>query len=68
MDEITEMKLIPITETEIINTITTLKRKYASGYDGVSNKILKILCTSHKQAFYLYMSFFTNYWNLSRQM
>jgi hypothetical protein len=32
MDEITEVKLIPVTETVMINTITTFKRKYASGY------------------------------------
>ena len=36
-----EMKVIPVTEIEVINTITTLKRKNTSGHDDVSNKILK---------------------------
>jgi len=39
--EYTEMKVIPITENEVINTIVTLKTKKASGYDGISNMILK---------------------------
>jgi hypothetical protein len=35
------MELIPITETEVVNTITSLKTKKSSGYDGISNIILK---------------------------
>jgi hypothetical protein len=37
---------IPITEAEVICTITSLKTKNSCGYDGLSNKILK-LCGSH---------------------
>jgi len=36
---------IPITETEIICTVSSLKNKTSCGYDGLSNKILK-LCGS----------------------
>jgi hypothetical protein len=32
---------VPITEVEIKYTITSLKNKKLSGYDGLSNKILK---------------------------
>ena len=39
--EYTEMKVIPITENEVINIILTLKTKKLSGYDGISNMILK---------------------------
>lgn len=35
------MKTIPVTQTEVINTIKSLKPKNSSGYDGFSNKILK---------------------------
>jgi len=35
------MKPIRVTEIEVINTITYLKRINASGYDGISCKILK---------------------------
>jgi hypothetical protein len=35
------MKPIPVTEVEVINTITYFKRINASGYDGISSKILK---------------------------
>ena len=38
--EYTEMKIIPITENEVINTIITLKTKKSSGYDAISNMIL----------------------------
>jgi hypothetical protein len=37
----TEMKIILVTEIEMINTIKFLKIKTSSGYDGISNKILK---------------------------
>jgi hypothetical protein len=33
---------IPVTEAEVMNTINTLKNKTLCGYDGVSNKIIKL--------------------------
>jgi hypothetical protein len=42
MVEIFVMKLIPVIETQVINMITSLKRKNASGHDGISKKILKL--------------------------
>jgi hypothetical protein len=36
-----EMKIIPVTETEVIDIIKSLKNKNSSGYDGISNNILK---------------------------
>jgi len=36
-----EMKLIPLTEIEVIDIIKSLKHKNSSGYDGISNNILK---------------------------
>jgi hypothetical protein len=36
-----EMKIIPVTETEVIDVIKSLKNKNSSGYDGISNNILK---------------------------
>jgi hypothetical protein len=36
MVEIFEMKLIPVIETIVINTLTSFKRKNASGHDGIS--------------------------------
>jgi hypothetical protein len=33
---------IPITEAEVISTISSLKNKITCGYDGLSNKILKL--------------------------
>jgi hypothetical protein len=36
------MPNIPITVSEIICTIKSLKSKYSSGYDGISNRILKV--------------------------
>jgi len=35
MNEIVEMKLIPVPEIEVINTVTSLKRKSAAGYEVV---------------------------------
>jgi hypothetical protein len=35
------MKLYPVTETEIISIINNLKSKNSSGYDGLTNKIMK---------------------------
>lgn len=68
VDEIIEMKSTPVTEIEEKNTITPSKEKNASGYEGISSKNLKTLCKFHKQAFYSYIQFFTNFWNLSRQV
>jgi hypothetical protein len=50
-----EIVNIPITEAEVINTINTLKNKTSCGYDGVSNKIIK-LCGDQivKQLTYIY--------------
>ena len=36
-----EMKLIPVTEIEVIDIIKSPKHKNSSGYDGISNNILK---------------------------
>jgi len=36
-----KIKLIPITEIEVIEIITSLKNKNSSGYDGIPNNILK---------------------------
>ena len=44
--EYTEMKVIPITENEVLNTILALKTKKSSGYDGISNRILKHCATT----------------------
>jgi len=40
-----EIKLIPVTEIEVIDIIKSLKNKNSSGYDGIRNNILK-LCAS----------------------
>jgi len=37
----TEMKLIPIIEIVVIDIIKSLKHKNSSGFDGISNNILK---------------------------
>jgi hypothetical protein len=37
-----KMKISPVTETEITRAIMSLKSKNSSGYDGISNKILKL--------------------------
>jgi hypothetical protein len=44
--EFPQINNIPITEAEVISTISSLKNKTSCGYDGLSNKILK-LCGSH---------------------
>ena len=36
-----QMKIIPVTEAEVKATIKTLKSKNSTGYDGISNSILK---------------------------
>ena len=43
--EYKEMKVIPITEYEVLNTILALKTKKSSGYDGISSRILKHCAT-----------------------
>jgi hypothetical protein len=35
------MKIIPVTEIEVIDIIKSLKNKNSSGYDGISNNTLK---------------------------
>lgn len=36
------MKTVPVTEVELFNIIRSLKDKKPSGYDDVSNKIVKL--------------------------
>jgi hypothetical protein len=36
-----DMTIFPITEVEIVSTFGSLKNKNSSGYDGISNRILK---------------------------
>jgi len=38
----TEMEVIPITESEIICTISSLKNKNSSACEGISNKMLRL--------------------------
>jgi hypothetical protein len=40
--EFPPMQIIPITEGEMRSTISSLKSKNASGYDGISTQILKL--------------------------
>jgi hypothetical protein len=35
------MKIIPVSEAEVINIIKSLKSKHTAGYDGISSKIFK---------------------------
>jgi hypothetical protein len=37
-----KMKINPVTETEITRAIISLKSKNSLGYDGISNKIMKL--------------------------
>jgi hypothetical protein len=41
LNKITEMKSIPVTEGEIVNTIRSPKHKNSTGYDNISSKIIK---------------------------
>jgi hypothetical protein len=34
--------VVPVTEAELISIIGSLKNKNSSGYDGISNKILRL--------------------------
>jgi hypothetical protein len=36
------MTVVPVTEAELISIIGSLKNKNSSGYDGISNKILRL--------------------------
>lgn len=40
VNEVLAMQLIPVSDIEVISTIAFLKRKNASEYDGISDKIL----------------------------
>ena len=52
-----EMKLIPVTEIEVIDIIKSLKHKNSSGYGGISNNILKHCVNEISKA----MTFIFNY-------
>jgi hypothetical protein len=56
MGSVTEMKTIPVTQTEITSIIRSLKNKNSTGYNGVSGRILKY-CASEisKPLSYIYM-------------
>jgi hypothetical protein len=41
--KITETKIIPVAEVEIINIIGSLKFKNSSGYDEMSNRYVPLL-------------------------
>ena len=41
LENIAQMKIIPVTEAEIIGIIKSLKSKNTGGHDGISSKILK---------------------------
>jgi hypothetical protein len=45
---------IPITATEVICSISSLKNKNSCGYDGLSNKILKLCDQISKPLAYIY--------------
>jgi hypothetical protein len=36
------MPTVPVTEAELISTVASLNFNYSSGYDGLSNKIIKL--------------------------
>jgi hypothetical protein len=38
----TTVDAVPIMEAEVLCTITSLKNKHSTGYDGISNKTLKL--------------------------
>jgi hypothetical protein len=41
LEKIVQMKIIPVPEAKIIDTIKSLKAKNTAGHDGISNKVLK---------------------------
>jgi len=56
--EYMEMKPIPFTESELIHTIFTMKTKKSSGYDGISNMILKHCVKAISKPFTYICNFF----------
>jgi hypothetical protein len=55
VDEVLAMKLIPVSDIEVINTITSLKKKNTLGCDGISNKILIHYVNLISNLFYIYV-------------
>jgi hypothetical protein len=54
---VTEMKIIPVTETEITSIIRSFKNKNSTGYDGVSSRILKYVASEiSKPLSYIYVA------------
>jgi hypothetical protein len=52
------MIVIPITESELIYTVSSIKNKNSFGYDGVSNKILRLcgnFSANHLPIFSIYL-------------
>jgi len=41
LDKTTAMKIIPVTEVDIINIIQSFKLKKSSGYDDISSGIIR---------------------------
>jgi hypothetical protein len=48
---ITEIKIIPVTEIEVINIIRSLKNRNSTGYDEVPNRILKYCASEISKPF-----------------
>jgi hypothetical protein len=40
-NKLKNMKVVPVTEAEVINVIGSMKGKISTGFDGISSKILK---------------------------
>jgi hypothetical protein len=40
-NKLEDMKVVPVTEAEVINVIGSIKGKSSTGFDGISSKILK---------------------------
>ena len=55
------MKPIPFTENELIHTISTMKTKKSTGYDGISNMILKHCVKSISKPFTYICNFSLTY-------
>jgi hypothetical protein len=66
--EYSNMVVIPITESELICTVASIKNKNknSSGYDGVSNKILRLCGQFLSKTTCLYFEFIVNAWYLSK--
>ena len=65
-NEYSDMIVIPITESELICTVASIKNKNSSGYDGVSNKILRLCGQFLSKTTCLYFEFIFNAWYLSK--